>query len=250
MIGIVTPPATPREGRDHEDDPEDRARSTCLTTVELGPLLAPVVADGGHVHRDVHPCEQQSECVAEDEIGVERAGRLRVRAEPSQRLMPTAMMIPRIAWRWTALTGVRWSGGSAANAAGMSRERPSEKIDRVDAFAPELAFARQLLRMAKRTSRLPMPGSTSSAIPPHGLPSLESEEVGHVVGAEVDGRRVVAEDVEEADQDGRPEDRLTESSSSGRASPPRAVRPPRIRRMPAGRRPCPEAPAGCQRHPG
>ena len=58
------------------------------------------------------------------------------------------MMIPTIAWRWIAVAGVRWVGWTVPNAAGMSRERPSAKTDRVDAFAPELAFARQLLMIA------------------------------------------------------------------------------------------------------
>ena len=75
-------------------------------------------------------------------------------------------------WRCTALTGVRWTGCTAERAPGSRRLRPSEKITRVDAFAPAFALAIELLTIANVTSRLPMPGSTCSAMPPHGLPSL------------------------------------------------------------------------------
>ena len=82
------------------------------------------------------------------------------------------MMIPTMAWRWIAVAGVRWVGWTVPKAAGRSRDRPSAKIERVDALAPEFALARQLLRIANVTSRLPMPGRTCSAMPPQGLPEL------------------------------------------------------------------------------
>ncbi len=71
---------------------------------------------------------------------------------PRYRLSPTAMMIPTIAWRWIAVAGVRWIGWTVPKAPGMSRERPRAKTERVDALAPEFAFARQLLRIAIVTS--------------------------------------------------------------------------------------------------
>ena len=48
------------------------------------------------------------------------------------------------------------------------------KITRVEAFAPALAFARELLRMAKITRIPPIPGRTSFAIALHGSPLLKA----------------------------------------------------------------------------
>jgi hypothetical protein len=48
--------------------------------------------------------------------------------------------------------------------------------DRVAAVALALAFATQLFRMAKMTSRPPSVPSTSVAIPPHGSPSLAARK--------------------------------------------------------------------------
>ncbi len=74
------------------------------------------------------------------------------------------MMIAVIAWKWTAFTGVRVLGPTAANQWGSSRTRPIANSVRVAAFAPELALASELLRIAKMISRPPMPGSTCSAM--------------------------------------------------------------------------------------
>ena len=82
----------------------------------------------------------------------------------------TAMISPVMAWKWTALTGARVSGWTAANQRGSRVARPMAKSDRVAAVAPELAFATVLLRMAKTTSRPPSVPSTSVAMPPHGSP--------------------------------------------------------------------------------
>ena len=83
------------------------------------------------------------------------------------------MMIAVTAWKWTALTGARVSGWTAAKKRGSSPARPIAKSDRVAAVAPALALASELLRIAKTTSRPPMPGSTSSAMKPHGSPSCD-----------------------------------------------------------------------------
>src|SRR5712671_5553425 len=80
--------------------------------------------------------------------------------------------MPTIACAWTALDGVRYVGWIAAKTRGSRPPRPRAKVARVAAVAPELALARQLFKMAKVTIRLPIPGSTWSAMPPHGLPLL------------------------------------------------------------------------------
>ena len=54
--------------------------------------------------------------------------------------------------------------------------RPIANSERVAAVALELAFATQLLRMAKITSRPPAVPSTSVAMPPHGSPSLAARK--------------------------------------------------------------------------
>ncbi len=82
-------------------------------------------------------------------------------------------MIAVMAWKWTAFTGARVSGFTAANQCGSSRTRPIANSVRVAAVAPELALASELLRIAKMISRPPMPGRTSSAMKPHGSPSLK-----------------------------------------------------------------------------
>ena len=63
-----------------------------------------------------------------------------------------------MAWKWTALTGARVLGWTAAKNRGSSPARPMANSDRVAAVAPALALARELLRIAKTTSRPPMPG--------------------------------------------------------------------------------------------
>ena len=70
----------------------------------------------------------------------------------------TASPIPRMPWKWTALTGVRYVSWTAANQRGRRLTRPNEKMTRVEALAPALAFARQLLRIANVTSEA-HPGS-------------------------------------------------------------------------------------------
>ena len=86
---------------------------------------------------------------------------------------PTVYTIALIAWKWTAFTGARVSGWTAANQRGSNATRPMAKSDRVAAMAPAFAFASELLRMAKTMSKPPIPGSTSSAMNPHGSPPLK-----------------------------------------------------------------------------
>ncbi len=83
------------------------------------------------------------------------------------------MTMALIAWKWTAFTGARVSSWTAANQRGSSETRPMAKSVRVAAVAPAFALAMELFRMAKTTSRPPTPGSTSSAMKPHGSPSLK-----------------------------------------------------------------------------
>src|SRR5688572_14927581 len=87
-----------------------------------------------------------------------------------------AAMIATTAWKWIALTGDLNVGWIAANQRGISVARPMANSDRVAAVALELAFATQLLRMAKITSRPPSVPSTSVAIPPQGSPSLAARK--------------------------------------------------------------------------
>ena len=76
-------------------------------------------------------------------------------------------------WTCVASDGVWYVGWTAPKARGSRPARPSEKIDRVDAIAPALEFARQLLTIAKVTRRPPSVGRMLFAIPAHGLPSLK-----------------------------------------------------------------------------
>ena len=65
-----------------------------------------------------------------------------------------------------------------------------------------------------------MPGRTSFAMPLHGSPLLNAEEVGlHLVRAGSTVAAYVAEDVEEPDQDARQEDRPADRPLPGRGSP-------------------------------
>ena len=82
--------------------------------------------------------------------------------------------MPRIPWKWTAFIGVRWVSWIAANQRGSRLTRPRAKITRVDAFAPAVALASELFRIAKTTSRPPSVGRTSFAIPLHGSPLLNA----------------------------------------------------------------------------
>src|SRR6185295_4568929 len=60
-------PDDTEEGRDHEDEPDDR-HDEVLEPVELGPLLAPEVADRRQVDRHVHPGERQADRVPDREV--------------------------------------------------------------------------------------------------------------------------------------------------------------------------------------
>ena len=78
-----------------------------------------------------------------------------------------------IAWKWTAFTGARVSSGWTAPKKRGSQRRSAHREERAGrGRRPAFAFASELLRIAKTTSRPPMPGSTSSAMKPHGSPSL------------------------------------------------------------------------------
>ena len=184
------------------DDAEDR-HDEVLEEVELVAPLAEVEADGRHVDGDVHAREQQPERVADEDVRRQRAAgsscpRTAVRGRPRARCRGRPGNGPRS----PACDRLGWTAANHARQEPAATEREDRRAS--TRSAPAFAFASELLMIANVTSRPPMPGRTSSAMPPHGLPSLNAEEVGlHPVRPEVDGRGVVAEDVEQADQERR-----------------------------------------------
>ena len=115
--------------------------------------------------------------VADEDVDVQRPAERLALALERAAASPTASTMPRMRLKVDRVhRRPMVSGGSPRTSAAAGWPGPWRRATRVDAFAPALAFASELLRIAKIDQEPADARQHLFAMPPHGSPLLKREK--------------------------------------------------------------------------